>query len=161
MTAVEIWYFQHVWTFWILIAAPKTNLNNYAKQINCLEFFFLTVLAHEIKPNKKSTRKVSILITRCFTWSSEKQNTMPNSHQAPTKHVDREQTKRNESLQKLSSRSKRNNKFSINQQITILGNYHIGYNNSSLPANKKTFSNPFSSFTKKFFTYHRSLRDST
>lgn len=76
---------------------------------------------------------------------------------APTEHVDREQTENsNGLLQKLSrdgkqakeEKKKRSNKFSINQQITILGNYHSQQH--SLPARRtqKTFS-------EELFTYHR------
>lgn len=105
----------------VLIAAPNANLNNYAKPINCFVFFSRWVLLWHTK--EKPKKKFSL--PDVSHDRAERQNMMPNSHQAPTEHVDREQTKQQWIVTKaLLALVKQSNKFSINQQITILGNYH-------------------------------------
>lgn len=115
----------HIRTF--LIAAPKTNLNNYASPINCariplLLFFHFEWLSLFWHTRKKSPEK------ECFSLPDVSHDrAKKGKHDAKltpgTQRTCRSWTKR--TTMNCYKRSL-SNKFSINQQITILGNYHIG-----------------------------------
>lgn len=107
-------------------------------------------------------------ITRCFTLIESSSlrsrsllclSTMPKLTPGESQeHADREQaelqwivTRISTKISSYRSRS-RGNKFFINQQITILGNYHIGNMDYVKTSTEKREKNE----RKKFSTYHRS-----
>lgn len=121
------------WTFLnFLIAAPKTNLNNYASPINCpqIPLFLLLLLLY--------------ILTSSFWHTHNRKRENPEKKRFSLPDVSHDRAKKGEHDAKLTpgtqgtcrSWTKRttmncykrslSNKFSINQQITILGNYHIG-----------------------------------
>lgn len=81
--------------FEFLIAAPKTNLNNYARPINCSGLVFLRSGCCGEQSRAKQKARFS-LPDVSHDRARKAQNTMPKSHQGPhhPKHVDRESLQR-------------------------------------------------------------------